>query len=69
MLCAGDCVLVRVKNKSYPERFHEDNYFTVWFSVGENTDIVTHNKCCQVTIVEGTGLGSGNLCNISSDPN
>ena len=64
-----DYILVRSTDKYYTEHLNEDNYFTVWFSVGGNTDIVTHNQCCQLPIVEGTGLGSSNLCNISSDPN
>ena len=39
------------------------------FIVGINTEIIPHNQCCQVTIVEGTGSRSGHMNNIYSATN
>ena len=46
---------MRVTDKGDIEFIKEDNYVTVFLIVGRNTEIVTHNQCCQVPIVEGTG--------------
>ena len=35
-----DCFLVRGTDKDYIEYLNEDNYVTVWFIVGRNTEIV-----------------------------
>ena len=64
-----DCVLVRGKDKYYIEYINEYNYVTVWFIVGTNIEIVPHNQCCQVPIVDGTVSQSIRLHNISSDSN
>ena len=64
-----ESVLVRGTDKGYIEYLKKDNYVTVLFIVEINTYIVPNNQCCQVPIVEGTGLWSGNLCNIYSSPN
>ena len=54
LLTFGDCILVRGTDKGYIECINKDNYVTVYFIVGRNTDIVTQNQCCQVPMVEGT---------------
>ena len=41
----------------------------LFFIVGRNAEIVPHNQCCQVLIVDGTGSQSGHMRNISSAPN
>ena len=68
-LRVGDCVIVRGADKCCIECLNEDNYVTVLFIIGRNKEIVPHNNFCQVTIVEGTGSQSGNMCNIFSAPN
>ena len=60
---------MRGTDKGYTEYLNEDNYVTVLFIVGINTEIVPHNQCCQVTILEGTGSQYGHLRNISSASN
>ena len=50
-----DCVLVRGTYKGCIEYLNKDNYVTVLFIIERNTEIVPHNQCFQVPIVEGTG--------------
>ena len=65
-LRVADCVLLMGTDKGYIECLKKDNYVTVWFIVGRNTEILPHNQCCQVPIVEWTGLQSGHLRNITN---
>ena len=64
-----DCILVRGTDKIYIECINEENYVTVLSIIARNTEIVPHDQCCQVTIVEGTGSRSGHMRNIYSAPN
>ena len=41
---------MRGTDKGYTEYLNEDNYVTVLFIVGINTEIVPHNQYCQVPI-------------------
>ena len=50
-----ECLLVRGIYKGYIEYLNKDNYVTVLFIIERNTEIVPHNQCFQVPIVEGTG--------------
>ena len=58
------CVLVMDTDIGYIECLNEDNYVNFLFVVGINTEIVPHNQCFHVTIMEGTESLSGHLCNI-----
>ena len=60
---------MRGADKGYIECLNEDNYVTVLFIVGRNTDIIPQNQFCQVPIVEGTGSRSDHMHNISSAHN
>ena len=51
-----DCVLMRRTYKGDIGCLNEDNYVTGWFIFGINIDIMPPDQCCQVLIVEGTGL-------------
>ena len=55
-LWIGVCVIMGVIDKGYIECLNVDNYVTVWFIVGRNTEIVPQNQCFQVPIVEGAIL-------------
>ena len=50
-----DCVLTRVTDKGYIYFININDYLNLLFIVGRNAEIVTHNKCFQVPIVESTG--------------
>ena len=56
LLRIGDYIIVRGRYKDYIQCLNKYKNVTVWFIVGINTEIVPHNKCCQVLIVEGTEL-------------
>ena len=56
LLPDGYCIIMRGADISYRECLNKDNYVTVWFIVGINTDIVPQNQYCQVIIVEGAVL-------------
>ena len=49
-----DCVVVRGTYKAEIQCPNKDNYVTVWFIVGINTEIVPQNQCFQLPIVEVT---------------
>ena len=55
-LWLGDCIIVTSTDKSYTKYLNKNNYVTVWFIVGINIEILPHDQCCQVPIVEDTGL-------------
>ena len=63
------CVIVKGTYKGYIKFLNKNNYVTVLFIVGRNTNIVPQDQFCQVPIVEGTGSQSGHLHNIYSAPN
>ena len=63
------CVLVRGIDEAYIESLNKYNYVTVWFIFGRNAYIMPQNQCYRLPIVEGNGLQSGHLRNISGDPN
>ena len=49
------CILMRGIDKYCIECLDKDKYITVYFIAVVNTYIMVHNKCREVSVVEGTG--------------